>query len=121
MQSFEALISFLFFVFVCSYIIPSFSYDTQANSLYHIQLAEDAWRVLYLRDNFKDFDDPSRPGLEKDLDIIKEQTGLCVFIDGIVFTSCRNSADKVHSKTVSITKTVIYDGQLTTLTLSLQT
>jgi len=119
MQTFEALVSFLFFVFLSSYLLGLTEEQRHVDdSLYRIQLAEDAWRVLYLRGSFEDFGPNKRAQLEEELDTIEEETALCVFIDGVFMTSCRGGSQE-HQLTASLRKTVLYDGEPRNVTFSI--
>lgn len=110
MQTLEAIVSFVFFLSLCSHLLLSLEESRYTDdSIYRIQLAEDVWRVLHLRGNFKDFEAADRDGLEKDFALIENETGLCIFMDGVQFTNCRGDSQP-HHITASLTKTVIYDG-----------
>jgi len=110
MQTLEAMVSFVFFLSLCSHLLlsPEESYYID-DSLYRFQLAEDVWRVLYLRGNFRDFGAADRDELEKEFALIENETGLCIFMDGVQFTNCRGDSQP-HHITASLTKTVVYDG-----------
>lgn len=119
MQAFEALVSFLFFVFLSSFLLNLAGEQRYVDdSLYRVQLAEDAWRVLYLRGDFEDFGPNKRSQLEDELETIEDETGLCVFIDGVFITSCRGGS-REHQLTASLRKTVIYTGALKNVTFSI--
>lgn len=119
MQTLEAMISFVFFLSVSTPLLLSLEEQRHVDdSLYRIQLAEDVWRVLYLRGNFADFQDADRDELEKEFQLIGNETGLCVFMDGVQFTNCRGN-DKPHDNTASLTKTVICNGEPRIFTFSL--
>lgn len=106
MQSLEAILSLMFLVSVVSFLLVSLEGQKLDDSLYRVQLAEDAWRVLYLRGDFQDFSDSKRPVLESDLAAIGSETGLCIFMGGIQFTNCRDGQE--HDITASLTKTLVY-------------
>jgi hypothetical protein len=75
MQTLEAIISFFFLISICSSILLSLEEQNHVDdSLYRIQLAEDAWRVLYLRDNFQDFDASDRYRLEQEFRLIEQES-----------------------------------------------
>lgn len=119
MQTFEALISFLFFAFLSSSLLGLGGEQRYTDdSLYRIQLAEDAWRILYLRGNFEDFGPYKHMQLEDELEIIEAETGLCIFIDGIFITSCRGGSEE-HQITASLRKTMLYDGVPRNVTFSI--
>ena len=118
MQTLEAILSFLFFVWAASLLLFSFEQPSVDDSLYRLQLTEDAWRVLYLRGNFEDFNGQKKAGLESEFGKIGQETGLCIFMDGIRFTNCRGG-DEQHSITSSITRTVIHEGKPESYTFSI--
>lgn len=117
MQTLEATISFLFFVWAASMMLASFEPQKTDHSLYRLQLVEDAWRVLYLRGNFEDFNEQKEDDLEKEFQEITRQTSLCLFMDGVRITSCRGG-EGLHEITASVTRTVIYEGKPKTFTFS---
>ena len=118
MQTLEAMMSLLFFLSAASMALASFETRPADDSLYRLQLAEDAWRVLYLRGNFRDLDDAR--DIEPDMTEIGEQTGLCLFIDGIEATNCRGGTE-AHEMAASVTRTAIYRGEPATVTFSIGT
>ncbi|VVC04149.1 Uncharacterised protein [Candidatus Bilamarchaeum dharawalense] len=115
MQSIEAFLSLLFFITILIPILPNT--EQPDHSLYQIQLAEDVWRVLYLRGDFQSLSELGRPKIESDLGIIGNQTSLCFFIEGIEYTNCRSG--EPHKKLVSISKTIIFNGALKKTTFSI--
>lgn len=117
MQSLEALLSLTFFVSILSLILASAPppHGTD-DSLYRLQLAQDAWRVLYLRGDFEDFGDGRRADIEADMRRMGEETGLCFFIDGVRFTNCRGP-DPVGI-TATVRRTVVSGGAPAAVTFS---
>jgi hypothetical protein len=109
MQSLEATISLLVFLSLSSSFIISSMTHRIDDSVYRSQLAEDAWRVLYLRGDFSDFSDSSRGIIESDMRRLGEETSLCFFIKGVEFTNCREDGTN-HTMIASVGKTVIADG-----------
>jgi len=110
MQTLEAMVSLVFFLSICSHLLLSLEESRYVDdSLYRIQLAEDVWRVLYLRGDFEDFQSADRERLEQEFELMGDMTGLCIFMDGVQFTNCRGTTQP-HYITASLTKTVIYDG-----------
>ena len=109
MQTLEALLSLLVFVSILTFFFPVENPTHVNESLYSIQLAEDIWRVLYLRQDFQDFPDTTE-NLENDLVLMGEETNLCIFIDGVYITNCRGGEEK-HEIAASITKSLIYDAK----------
>jgi hypothetical protein len=115
----EAFLSLLFFITILLFITPNFQQaDT---SLYQFQIAQDAWRVLYLRGDFESLSDSQiavqRAKIEGDMVTMGSYSGFCFFIDGINYTNCR-SGEK-HIITASMQKTLIYDGELKRCTFSI--
>ncbi len=108
MQTLEAIISLLFFLSILSSTLPSIEPQKIDDSLYRLQLADDCWRVLYLRGDFHNFSEASRLKIENDMSSITEQTGLCIFLEGIQFTSCRDGQE--HEITASLRRTLLENG-----------
>ena len=118
MQTLEAMISLLFFMWAASSLLSSSEPEKIDDSLYRMQLAEDAWRVLYLRGDLQDLSDMR--ALEPALERIREETGLCIFVDGIACTSCRGGNDE-HEIMVLVRRTIICKGHPESVSLSLGT
>lgn len=131
MQSMEAIISLFFFVALStSMLLQLDSRRDVDDSLYRAQLAEDAWRVLWLRGDFAGFGNTSLLGTDAemdrelagrtraDVDALGSETGLCVFLAGVVSTNCRGVPGT--ETTVSVERTVIYRGMPSRLTLSMK-
>lgn len=130
MQTVEALISLMFLVAMASALLAPLQGQAIDDSLYRAQLAGDAWRVLYLRGDFTDFGNASLPGTNRGMDrelaertqaeveTLGSETGLCIFLAGVVSSNCRGVPDT--ETTVSVERTVIYRGMPVTLTLSLK-
>lgn len=115
MQTIEGFLSLLFFISILVLLMPNpkpIDY-----SLYQLQLADDVWRVLYLRGNFNDFSDAKRVVLESDMIEIGTQTGFCLFIDGIQFTNCRSG--DTHIMLISLQRTVLFGGSPRQITFSI--
>jgi len=120
MQSIEALISLMFFVSICAYMLSCVAeHPALDDSLYRYQLTNDVWRVLYLRGDFKglrlESNDPVRERLDSDLGEIEAQTGLCAYLGGIRDTSC--PGQKTLARVGSINRIVFIDGSPENLTL----
>jgi len=117
MHSFEAFLSLLFFtIILLSIDVPETPPD---DSLYLFQLAQDSWRVLYLRGDLDYLSDPidsQRLKIETDLARLGNYSGFCFFLEGINFTNCR-SGEK-HQISMSMTKTLVYNTQLKKCTFS---
>ena len=81
------------------------------DSLYRYQLANDVWRVAYLKGHFKDLDTssmhPTKIALEDTFEEIEALTGICPYLKGKVVTPC--SQKKMVQRVASINK-VLYDA-----------
>ncbi|MFH0737150.1 MAG: hypothetical protein V1827_00535 [Candidatus Micrarchaeota archaeon] len=118
MQSFEALLSLFVFVTVLACVLSSDPGQKPLDdSLYRFQLADDAWRVLYLRGDLRDFGEWKRGAVEADMAEIGDQTGLCLFIHGVEFTNCRDG--QAHEAVASLSRTVITGGSPEKVTFTL--
>ena len=118
MQTVEAMVSFLFFAAIATPMLLHLEAQRDVDdSLYRMQLAEDAWRVLYLRGTFHNLTDGSTGSVELELARVGEETGLCMFIDGVRFTNCRDG--RAHAITASLRKTVFYEGTPQGVTFSI--
>ena len=115
MQTIEGFLSLLFFISILVLLIP----DTKPidYSLYQLQLADDIWRVLYLRGYLSDLSDARRAIIESDMTEIGSQTALCIFMDGIQFTNCRSGDN--HVIILSLKKTVLTGGYPRQITFSI--
>jgi hypothetical protein len=116
MQTFEAIISLVFFIWAAALLLTSHDASGYDDSVYRLQLAGDAWRVLYLRGDFAGLTDLE--SIEPGLDEISRQTGFCVFVDGITATSCRGGGQE-HEIAVSLQRTMVINGIPRQVTLSL--
>lgn len=117
----EAIISLFFLISICSSMLLSLDEQRHLDdSLYRVQLADDAWRVLYLRGDFEGFmsSDADRAHLEEELGLLGDETGLCFFIDGVQYTNCRGGATS-HGLIVAISKTVYIDRKPKTVLVSM--
>ncbi|MFH1520799.1 MAG: hypothetical protein ABID61_04085 [Candidatus Micrarchaeota archaeon] len=115
MQTVEGILSLLFFISILLLLVPEVKPIDY--SLYQLQLADDVWRILYLRGNFNDFADAKRVIIELDMAKIGDQTGLCFFIDGIQFTNCRSGDN--HVILITLKRTVISAGSPRQVTFSI--
>jgi hypothetical protein len=119
MQTFEALMSFLVFT---SIMLAAAEYAGAPrgidDSLLRLQLAEDAWRVMYLRGDFRDFGSAGSGRMRADMETITNETGLCVFLMGSSnYTSCRGG--ERHEMTASIHRVLITGSTPRPVTFSL--
>ncbi len=121
MQTLEAILSFMFLLAIVSSMLSSFYSAPLDDSLYRIQLAQDAWRVLYIRGDFHDYSDVSdskRASIEKDLDTLGNETGLCFFLEGVRITDCRG-AQSGREMIVVLHETLIMDNTPKNVTFSI--
>lgn len=110
MQTLEAALSLLVFASILLAVLPyQESQRGTDDSLYRMQLAEDAWRVLYLRGDFQDFGDGKHEAIERDINAIGRQTSLCIFLDGMWSTNCRGGV-REHDFTIRIRRNVVAGG-----------
>ena len=118
MQTVEAMISFLFFVAIATPMLLQLEAQHDVDdSPYRMQLAEDAWRVLCLRGTLHNITNESTGSVERELSAVGDETGLCMFIDGVRFTNCRDG--RKRTITASLRKTVFYDGTPQGVTFSI--
>jgi len=117
MQALEASLSLLVFASIAPLALSAIQEPAHEHPLYRLQLAEDAWRVLYLRGDFEDFGDGKRAQIERDLSLIGVETGMCCFLEGVRFTNCRGPEGM--RVTASIRRTVISEGNPLAVTFSI--
>ena len=97
LKTMEALISLAVLLSFLSFSL--LHYPVQHSRLYEYELAEDAWRVLYLGGGLAPGWEPGTGGgelvlgpdtdkLNSDAGRITELTGLCVAMDGLQVASC---------------------------------
>ncbi len=118
MQTLEAVISFSVFMLFTTYVLLQIDdYSGADDSLYRYQLANDVWRVLYLRGDFENLQDES--DLDGELDEIDSMTGLCTYIGGQRGTSgdCRGQTTLEHIS--SVEHVLLLNGEAKQRTLSL--
>lgn len=115
MQTLEAMLSLVFFIWAATLAISSYDAPQPDDSLYKLHLAGDFWRVLYLQGELQDVKDIEE--MKPPLDEIYKKTGLCVFIDGIRATSCYGGT-REHEISVSLPRTLLVNGSPRQVTLS---
>jgi len=119
MQAIEASLSLFVFASILTMLLGAAEEPRGIDdSLYRMQLAQDAWRVLYLRHDFQDFGEGNREAIERDMDEIGEQASLCIFLDGIWSTNCRGGHEG-HEMTLTMRRTVVSGGSPRRLVFSL--
>ncbi len=93
MQTLEAIISFTFFLFFATYMLAELDYTKPNYSLYQYQLANDVWRVLYLKGSLKDFSSTTTGHIvaKSEMENIGDMTGFCIYLQGIQNTNCPGS------------------------------
>lgn len=101
-KTLEAAISLVVLVSFLSFGL--LHYPVQHSRLYEYELAEDAWRAIYLKGGFgpewklvegcEKLEDgcgvlwPNEASMNRDAERITELTGLCVAMDGLQVASC---------------------------------
>lgn len=120
MQIMEAMVSLIFLISFLSIVAADQKAKAIDDSLYKYQLANDVWRVLYLKGDFKDLsfisESLDRRNAENDLKIIGNITGFCIFIGGERLTNCRGIPTQ---EIVSIERIAIINDYPDQITLSL--
>lgn len=108
MNTLEAILSFLILLSLLPVLltIQDYTIDT---SHYNLKLAEDVWRVLYLKNDLRGFD---KINLNKDLKEIYELTSLCVLIEEEDVASCIP-----NEATVVIKRVAFINGNPKTITI----
>ncbi len=92
LKTVEALISLAVLLSFLSFSL--LHYPVQHSRLYEYELAEDAWRVIYLRGGLEpewgaeEVLGPDRDRMNEDAERVTELTGLCVAMDGLQVASC---------------------------------
>ena len=126
MQTIEAVISLVFLILICSTILLTMPEQRIDDSIYRMQLAEDVWRVLYLRGDLNGFSSSqsivkkaSETKIENDLDVIGSEMGLCIYMSGIQMTNCRDGIAG-REKIVSIERMLVDNGEPRKIMLSLE-
>ena len=120
MQILEATISLMVLISFLSFIAADQTTQVIDNSLYKFQLVNDAWRVLYLRGDFKEFSFDSgnmaRDKAEDDLKQIGKLTNFCILIGGERVTNCRG--EKIE-KVASSERIVLVDEKPQTVMVTI--
>jgi hypothetical protein len=92
LKTVEALVSLLVVLSFLSFGLVH--HPVQHSQLYRYELAEDAWRVVYLRggllpcENAKGLLGPDEHAMNRDVDRIQEIAGLCFEMDKLQVASC---------------------------------
>ena len=102
MQTIEAIISLLVFLSILPLILSSIEPHVPDDSFYRLHLANDIWRVFYLRGDFENFD---KSALNSDANQITKLTSLCIGFEEEDVTSCVSDSELIRIK-----KTAIVDG-----------
>lgn len=121
-QTLEAIISFTFFLFFATYMLAELDYTKPNYSLYQYQLANDAWRVLYLKGSLKDFSLLNRGVAEATMTKIYDETGLCTYLQGVITTAegCRGGPPCSELK-ITMKKTWFENGRPTQMAFTVCT
>ncbi len=111
MQTLEAILSLAVFASIVLYALQGGGrLGAPDDSLYRMHLAEDAWRILFLRGDFEDFSESRRAEIEQDLDALGNRSSLCFFINGTRYTNCRGGLEG-HRISIAIARTLFIDGR----------
>lgn len=90
MKSIEALISLLFLTFMSYAVLSVHPSSPTMPYVYRVQIADDIWRVIILKYNgIPSLGSEKHRMLEKDLNKIGKETGICIYVGGIRTTNCR--------------------------------
>ncbi len=124
MQSAEAVISLMVLAAIAGPMLASFAEQPPMDdSLYRLQLANDAWRVLYLRGGFNNLSisspSPVRDSLEQDMGTIYGLTGLCTYLDGVQVTPQECRAAGIGQDVATLHREVYDAGALRDATFTL--
>ncbi len=99
MQTLEAVFSFLFFFLFATYALLQIDYTKPNYAIYQYQLANDAWRVLYLNGALAYYP-LNRNILEAKMGEISAKTGIQMHIEGIITASGRGTSCSGHRITM---------------------
>lgn len=121
MQTLEACFSLAFFSSIAAAALLAAAPGRVDDSLYRMELAQDAWRVMYLRGDFEglnlsDHEDQWR--IRDDLEALGQETSLCFFVSGAPLSNCPGGEEK--EDITSLRKTVIDEGAPRTITFSVK-
>lgn len=98
MQTIEAIISLLVFLSILPLILSSVEPHVPDDSLYRLHLANDIWRVFYLRGDFEDF---NKLALNRDANQITELTNLCIGFEEEDVTSCVSDVELIKIRKIA--------------------
>jgi len=107
MQTLEAILSLLVFLLIVSVFVPI--ERAVDNSVYKMQIANDVWRVFWLRGDLQDF---NKVKMNVDANEITKLTGLCIGFEEEDVTSCIPKEGIAQ-----VRKTAIVDGKPEIITL----
>ncbi len=95
MKSFEALLSLLAVVSFSLMVLQQ--HAELDDALYKYQLANDVWRIWYLKGHLATFD---KHGMNSDAEKITELTGNCIYLEEEDVASCigKEKISTVHKK-----------------------
>ena len=122
MKLVEATLAFFVFIIFLNSVLARSNPSQTNESLYRYELANDIWRVLYLRGDFHDFNSSTlnyaRDKTENDLTKITELSGLCITIEGIRVQSKQCRGVSSEAKTVVITKKLLVGDEVKEVTMT---
>ncbi len=123
MQTLEAIISLFMFMSFITLVASEWHVPVEIDSsLYKHQLANDVWRVLYLRGDFTGFSfeaaNAARIKAELDVHTIGELTSHCIFVGGERITNCRGEPVQ---RVVSTERVTLVNGNPEKITVTLAT
>ncbi len=96
MQTLEAIISLLFLVTFLSFVASEQHAKAIDDSLYKYQLANDVWRVVYLRDGIE------TDKYKEDVKRIGEITNLCISINDIANCEGENIEQIISTERITV-------------------
>ena len=121
MQSMEAVFSLVFFMAVAGAMLTEARPVPLDESVYRMQLAGDAWRVLYLRGDFTGADLSDQTYQEKirnELELLESGTSLCFFVSGTDLSNC--AGGKPKEEVAVLRRTMLDGGSPRAITFSVQ-
>ncbi len=116
MQTLEAMLSLVFFIWAATLAMSAYDIQPHDDSLYRLQLAGDAWRVMYLRGELRNVSNIRY--LDPSLRKLGDETGLCFFVNGIRNATNCPGGNRGHDMIISLPRTIIVSGVPQSVTFS---